>query len=128
MRARFNAAPETIRVRFDANVDHDLPWTFAPVQRVIEVKIGETFASVDELEEVVRAAYVSYARYWLDAFRRFTELLPADKEDIRLMGTSGTVTTLASVHLALPSYDRRAVDGVGLHPRTVECQTPTVCG
>ena len=27
-------------------------------------------------------------------------------------GTSGTVTTLASVHLALPSYDRRAVDGL----------------
>jgi cytochrome c oxidase assembly protein subunit 11 len=32
----------TIRVRFDANVDHALPWTFAPVERVIEVKIGET--------------------------------------------------------------------------------------
>jgi exopolyphosphatase/guanosine-5'-triphosphate,3'-diphosphate pyrophosphatase len=46
------------------------------------------------------------------AFRRFAELLPADKSDIRLMGTSGTVTTLASVHLALPSYDRRAVDGL----------------
>jgi exopolyphosphatase/guanosine-5'-triphosphate,3'-diphosphate pyrophosphatase len=28
------------------------------------------------------------------------------------MGTSGTVTTLASVHLALPSYDRKAVDGL----------------
>ena len=32
----------TIRIRFDANVDHALPWTFAPVQRVIDVKIGET--------------------------------------------------------------------------------------
>ena len=32
----------TIRVRLDANVDHALPWTFAPVERVIEVKIGET--------------------------------------------------------------------------------------
>src|SRR3546814_5087349 len=46
------------------------------------------------------------------AFRRFVELLPADKENIRLMGTSGTVTTLASVHLALPSYDRKAIDGL----------------
>src|SRR5215213_8049386 len=34
------------------------------------------------------------------------------REGIRLLGTSGTVTTLASVHLALPSYDRRAVDGL----------------
>jgi exopolyphosphatase/guanosine-5'-triphosphate,3'-diphosphate pyrophosphatase len=44
--------------------------------------------------------------------RRFAELLPEDKDNIRLLGTSGTVTTLASVHLALPSYDRRAVDGL----------------
>ena len=28
------------------------------------------------------------------------------------IGVAGTVTTLASVHLALPSYDRRAVDGL----------------
>lgn len=46
------------------------------------------------------------------AFARFAELLPEDKTNIRLLGTSGTVTTLASVHLALPSYDRRAVDGL----------------
>jgi len=30
----------------------------------------------------------------------------------RLLGTSGTVTTLASLHLGLPHYDRRAVDGL----------------
>ena len=46
------------------------------------------------------------------SFARFAELLPSEAEDIRLLGTSGTVTTLASVHLALPSYDRRAVDGL----------------
>jgi exopolyphosphatase/guanosine-5'-triphosphate,3'-diphosphate pyrophosphatase len=46
------------------------------------------------------------------AFRRFSELLPPGRENIRLLGTSGTVTTLASVHLALPAYDRRAVDGL----------------
>ncbi|HWH17973.1 MAG TPA: Ppx/GppA phosphatase family protein, partial [Allosphingosinicella sp.] len=46
------------------------------------------------------------------AFSRFAEMLPKERENIRLMGTSGTVTTLASVHLALPSYDRRAIDGL----------------
>ena len=34
------------------------------------------------------------------------------KDGIRLLGTSGTVTTLASLHLELPQYDRRAVDGL----------------
>ena len=42
----------------------------------------------------------------------FAATLPKTSADIRLLGTSGTVTTLASVHLALPSYDRRAVDGL----------------
>ena len=58
------------------------------------------------------AAYGRMKERVRHAFRRFAELLPSDKTNIRLMGTSGTVTTLASVHLALPSYDRRAVDGL----------------
>src|SRR5712671_3081310 len=35
-----------------------------------------------------------------------------DLEDMHLLGTSGTVTTLAGVHLNLARYDRRRVDGV----------------
>jgi exopolyphosphatase/guanosine-5'-triphosphate,3'-diphosphate pyrophosphatase len=31
-----------------------------------------------------------------------------------LLGTSGTVTTIAGVHLNLPRYDRRQVDGLWL--------------
>ncbi|MGN6058152.1 MAG: Ppx/GppA phosphatase family protein [Sphingomicrobium sp.] len=46
------------------------------------------------------------------AFANFATMLPESRDGIRLLGTSGTVTTLASVHLALPSYDRRAVDGL----------------
>jgi exopolyphosphatase/guanosine-5'-triphosphate,3'-diphosphate pyrophosphatase len=46
------------------------------------------------------------------SFDQFESMLPKDRQGIRLLGTSGTVTTLASVHLALPSYDRRAVDGL----------------
>ena len=36
----------------------------------------------------------------------------ADHGALRLLGTSGTVTTLASLHLELPQYDRRMVDGL----------------
>ena len=58
------------------------------------------------------AAYARMRERVFRSFARFIEMLPAERDNIRLLGTSGTVTTLASVHLALPSYDRRAVDGL----------------
>ncbi|MEB2846822.1 Ppx/GppA phosphatase family protein [Endobacterium cereale] len=44
----------------------------------------------------------------------------AGPEDFYLIGTSGTVTTLAGVHLDLPRYDRRRVDGVWLSNSEVD--------
>jgi exopolyphosphatase/guanosine-5'-triphosphate,3'-diphosphate pyrophosphatase len=37
-----------------------------------------------------------------------------------LLGTSGTVTTIAGVHLELPRYDRRKVDGIWLSEAEIE--------
>src|SRR3546814_11812541 len=42
----------------------------------------------------------------------FAARLPGGLRQPRLLGTSGTVTTLASVHLKLDRYDRSAVDGL----------------
>jgi cytochrome c oxidase assembly protein subunit 11 len=33
---------QTITVRFDASLDHDMPWTFTPVERTMTVRLGET--------------------------------------------------------------------------------------
>lgn len=33
---------QTIKVRFDANVERNMPWEFKPVEREVEIKIGET--------------------------------------------------------------------------------------
>ena len=33
---------ETVKVRFDASLERDMPWEFKPVQREIEIKIGAT--------------------------------------------------------------------------------------
>ncbi len=38
----------------------------------------------------------------------------ASGKDVQLLGTSGTVTTIAGVHLKLPRYDRSKVDGIAL--------------
>jgi cytochrome c oxidase assembly protein subunit 11 len=32
----------TITIRFDGNVDPGLPWRFAPIERTMDIKIGET--------------------------------------------------------------------------------------
>lgn len=56
------------------------------------------------MREVVATAFAPFAE-------RVAPVARAEPR-VRLMGTSGTVTTLASVHLALPQYDRQAVDGL----------------
>ena len=58
--------------------------------------------------------YARMRKCVLDSFAPFAERVAKARKasDIRLLGTSGTVTTLASLHLELPQYDRRAVDGL----------------
>ncbi|MEO7635384.1 MAG: Ppx/GppA family phosphatase, partial [Sphingomicrobium sp.] len=62
------------------------------------------------------------------SFARFAAMLPEDRDGIRLLGTSGTVTTLASVHLALPSYDRRAVDGLHVPVADMQAISTMIAG
>jgi exopolyphosphatase/guanosine-5'-triphosphate,3'-diphosphate pyrophosphatase len=85
---------------------------------------GRDFATTEER----LAAYGRMRERVRHAFRHFTALLPANKDDIRLMGTSGTVTTLASVYLALPSYDRRAVDGLKMPAAAMRQVSATLSG
>ena len=56
------------------------------------------------MRQTVSASFAEFA----ERIRKHTQ----SREPIRLLGTSGTVTTLASLHLELPQYDRRAVDGL----------------
>ena len=59
------------------------------------------------------AAYVRMKARVTASFAPFASRMPADKgPDIRLLGTSGTVTTLASLYLKLDCYDRNAIDGL----------------
>ena len=84
-------------------------WWSAP-WGVVSLTESEGRAAIDGDDRL--AAYARMKARATESFSRFAEILPRDVPGIRLLGTSGTVTTLASVHLALPSYDRRAVDGL----------------
>jgi exopolyphosphatase/guanosine-5'-triphosphate,3'-diphosphate pyrophosphatase len=84
-------------------------WWSAP-WGVVSLTESEGREAIDGSERV--AAYRRMRERVRRSFDQFESTLPRERRGIRLLGTSGTVTTLASVHLALPSYDRRAVDGL----------------
>jgi exopolyphosphatase / guanosine-5'-triphosphate,3'-diphosphate pyrophosphatase len=65
----------------------------------------------DNLEDRL-AAYARMRARLDESFAPFASRQTSPVDELRLLGTSGTVTTLASVHLGLSSYDRRAVDGL----------------
>jgi exopolyphosphatase/guanosine-5'-triphosphate,3'-diphosphate pyrophosphatase len=52
----------------------------------------------------------------------------ARPSSLRLLGTSGTVTTLASVHLGLNVYDRRAVDGLRVPSESLRAISASLAG
>lgn len=58
------------------------------------------------------ATYAHMRRTVADSMAAFARRLPRAVRSPRLLGTSGTVTTLGSVHLRLSSYDRSLVDGL----------------
>ena len=100
--------------------------TSDPVPRILDwqsvpwgvVSLTESIGAIADTPEARARAYAEMRRLVHTGFASFAERVTAEREGqadpatIRLLGTSGTVTTLASLHLGLPQYDRSAVDGV----------------
>ncbi|MEO8724358.1 MAG: Ppx/GppA phosphatase family protein [Sphingobium sp.] len=86
-----------------------LDWQSAPwgVVSLTESEPGE-WADADARID----AYTRMQSRVRDAFAPLAARLPRDHDGVRLLGTSGTVTTLASLHLDLPRYDRQLIDGL----------------
>ena len=78
------------------------------------VSLSESEPHIGDSEAELRAAYMRMRDRVAAAFAPFATTLKERGFGAggRLLGTSGTVTTLASLHLELPNYDRRAVDGL----------------
>jgi exopolyphosphatase/guanosine-5'-triphosphate,3'-diphosphate pyrophosphatase len=76
------------------------------------VSLAETFGGDDVTPEIFEAM-IARVDGALEPFAaRVAEMTRCER--FHLLGTSGTVTTLAGVHLDLPRYDRRAIDGLWL--------------
>jgi exopolyphosphatase/guanosine-5'-triphosphate,3'-diphosphate pyrophosphatase len=86
-------------------------WTSLPVG---VVSLAERFGGVFVCPQVFQAMvdHVGTLLAPFEAVHKFRARLPGSRT--HLLGTSGTVTTIAGVHLGLPRYDRNRVDGCWL--------------
>ncbi|BBC74411.1 exopolyphosphatase [Altererythrobacter sp. B11] len=93
----------------------------APVPRILDwqsvpwgvVSLSETIGLEEGDRDHRLSRYGEMRRIVTESFAEFAARIAHHHNDaLRLLGTSGTVTTLASLHLNLPQYDRRAVDGL----------------
>ena len=97
--------------------DHIVAWTSLQVG---VVTLSEKFGGRDVTEQTF-SDMIDHAAGLLHRFDGRDRL--ADRvgnEGFHLLGTSGTVTTLAGIHLDLPRYDRRRVDGLWMSSDEVD--------
>jgi exopolyphosphatase / guanosine-5'-triphosphate,3'-diphosphate pyrophosphatase len=88
------------------------------------VTLAEQFGGRDVTKE-------SYARMVAEIAQHIAPFAAehgADLRDMHLLGTSGTVTTLAGIHLKLVRYDRRRIDGVWMNDADISATISKLLG
>ncbi|MFC3713567.1 Ppx/GppA phosphatase family protein [Sphingoaurantiacus capsulatus] len=76
------------------------------------VSLAETEPLHFDSTEARLEAYARKKQRVMDHLSGFAASIASQlRPGLQMLGTSGTITTLASLHLGLPSYDRRQVDG-----------------
>ncbi len=104
---------------------HIVSWTSLPVG---VVSLAERFGGRHVTREVFDSMVADVARM-LEAFEGRHRLgALASGGRFHLLGTSGTVTTLAGVYLGLERYDRKRVDGLWLERADVDAMTERLLG
>ncbi len=84
------------------------------------VSIAEKFGGVD-VTPAIFEAMISFVAEHLRQFRGREKLRQMiATHPVHLIGTSGTVTTLAGLHLGLERYERQKVDGLWMHKAQVD--------
>jgi exopolyphosphatase/guanosine-5'-triphosphate,3'-diphosphate pyrophosphatase len=105
--------------------DHIVSWTSLPVG---VVSLSERFGG-RHVTPAIFSAMVEDVAGMLAAFDGREKLgAIARGERFHLLGTSGTVTTLAGIHLDLPRYDRRRVDGLWMQSGDIDRMVATLVG
>lgn len=75
----------------------------------------------DRISAAAYEAMIARIRGPVDAFEARNGIRDRiGRGEVQMLGTSGTVTTLAGIHMKLPAYDRNSVDGCFLDFGTIE--------
>jgi exopolyphosphatase / guanosine-5'-triphosphate,3'-diphosphate pyrophosphatase len=88
------------------------------------VTLAEQFGGRD----VTRASYARMVAEIAQHIAPFAAEHGQDLRDMHLLGTSGTVTTLAGIHLKLMRYDRRRIDGVWMNDADISATIAKLLG
>lgn len=100
---------EVVRITRNADDPHGRPtidgWASLPLG---VVTLAERFGGKDVTTESYAAMVAAVAA----DIAPFASAHGGDLTGMHLLGTSGTVTTVAGVYLDLPRYDRRRIDGI----------------
>ena len=103
---------ELVLIEPDGKIPRILDWQSVPWG---VVSLTDTVGGSEDSEAQRLERYAKMRQTVSDSFAEFAERIAIRSRgasEIRLLGTSGTVTTLASLHLELPHYDRKQVDGL----------------
>ena len=116
---------ELVRIERDPGQHNAAPrikaWMSIPLG---VVTLAEHFGGKD----VTPQSYTDMVREVAQHVAPFAAEHGADLRDMHLLGTSGTVTTLAGVHLNLTRYDRRRIDGVWMNDADITATIARLLG
>jgi len=105
--------------------NHIVSWTSLPVG---VVSLAERFGGRDVSRAVFDAMVDDVSAMIARFDGRDSLAARIGSPGFHLLGTSGTVTTLAGVHLGLARYDRRQVDGLWMAGSEIDAMTDRLLG
>jgi exopolyphosphatase/guanosine-5'-triphosphate,3'-diphosphate pyrophosphatase len=110
---------ELVWLGFEVRAGQRVPtlrgWTSLPVGVVtLSERHGGVRVTPEGFEAMVDDVAGMLARF------EHREAIAAAVDDLHMLGTSGTVTTMAGIHLRLPRYDRRRVDGLWMSSEEID--------
>src|SRR5215469_10581424 len=116
---------ELVRIEREATEHASRPRTKAWMSIPLGVvTLAEHFGGRD----VTRESYARMVEEVAGHIAPFAAEHGADIDGMHLLGTSGTVTTLAGIHLNLARYDRRRVDGIWMDNAAISATIARLLG